>query len=60
MRVPRQPEFGAAEVGEVLLGVERHMRGGEVNVAPRPLNWMRGGKDRGAAHGNQGIDDADT
>ena len=60
MRVPRQSEVGAAEVSKILFGIERHMRGGEVNITPGALYRMRGGEDSSAAHCDQRVDDADA
>jgi len=34
VRIARHAQFGAAEMGEVLLGIEAHMHRGEMNVAP--------------------------
>ena len=58
-RSATQPELHVSEVGEILLGVDGTVHGHEVDIAPRPLQRMRGIERRGAAHGEQRVDDAD-
>src|SRR3984885_8336387 len=38
--ITRQVKFEPAEVRKILLGIQRHMHGGEMDVAPSSLNWM--------------------
>ena len=58
--IARHAQFGAAEMGEVLLGIEAHMHRGEMNVAPGALNRMRGSEGGGAAHGDEDVDGGDA
>ena len=60
MRIARQAEFAAAEVTEILFGIERNVHRGEMNVMPGSLDRMRGAKSGGAAHADQRIDDRDA
>ena len=54
-----QPELHVGEIGEILLGIDGTVRGHEVDVPPGPLQRVRGIERRGAAHGEQPVDNAD-
>jgi len=53
-------ELGATEVREILFGIEAHMHGGEMDVAPGTLDRMRRRERGRAAHGDQRVDGADA
>ena len=44
MRIARQAEFQTAEMRKILFGAERHMHGGEMDIAPGALDRMEEAK----------------
>ena len=57
--VARQAQFHAAEVRIVDFGVEADVRGREMDIAPGPLDRMRGRKARRSAQRHERIDRPD-
>ena len=47
VRIARQAQFAAAEMGEGQLGIKAHMHRSEMDVAPGALDRMRSGEDGG-------------
>src|ERR1700722_5035138 len=60
MGVARHAQFGAAKMGEVLLGVEAHMHRGKMYVAPGPLDGVRSCKGGSAAHRHDRVNGTDA
>src|ERR1700733_14034501 len=55
-----QVEFKPPKMRKILLGAQRHVHGGEMDVAPRALDRMRRAKAGRPAHGEKLIDRGDA
>ena len=60
MRIAREAELAAAEMGEILFGIERYVHRGEMDVTPSALNRMRRREAGRAAHADQRVDNIDA